>query len=139
MKLIFSIIGILNIVHKTKRFLRWHFVGVLLFFCLSSNATHIVGGELTYRYVGNDQYEISLTVYRDCYNGVPPFDNPAYVFVYDAFNNLYTIISMVLQSHDTMPPLVNSPCFIPPLTFAMNMERILSKRLLCRQAIQDTS
>ncbi|MBK7693908.1 MAG: hypothetical protein IPI30_06205 [Saprospiraceae bacterium] len=32
-------------------------------------ATHIVGGDMTYRCLGNNQYEISLTVRRDCLNG----------------------------------------------------------------------
>ncbi|MEZ4894949.1 MAG: hypothetical protein R2778_18285 [Saprospiraceae bacterium] len=30
-------------------------------------ATHIVGGEITYRCLGNDNYEISLTVYRELF------------------------------------------------------------------------
>ncbi|MFM8949601.1 MAG: hypothetical protein ACKOKB_02355, partial [Bacteroidota bacterium] len=49
----------------------------------AGQATHIVGGELYYRYLGNNQYEIQLTVYRDCFYGVPPFDEPAYVGVWD--------------------------------------------------------
>ncbi|MCS7084564.1 MAG: hypothetical protein NZ534_00615 [Bacteroidia bacterium] len=33
-------------------------------------ADHIAGADLTYRCLGNGQYEISLTVYRDC-SGIP--------------------------------------------------------------------
>ncbi|MGB0888200.1 MAG: hypothetical protein ACPGSL_08770, partial [Vicingaceae bacterium] len=32
----------------------------------SSFASHLMGGEITYVYVGNDQYEVTLIVYRDC-------------------------------------------------------------------------
>lgn len=32
-------------------------------------ATHIVGGEMTYKYLGNNQYRIRLDVYIDCLNG----------------------------------------------------------------------
>lgn len=40
-------------------------------FCLSAKATHIVGGEMTYRYLGANQYEIKLKLYIDCFNGNP--------------------------------------------------------------------
>ena len=78
-------------------------------------STHIVGGELNYHYLGNSVYQISLTVYRDCFNGVPPFDNPASVGIFNALTNelirekLFNFIDL-----DTVPPTVNSPCFIPP-------------------------
>ena len=53
-------------------------------------ATHIVGGDMTYRCLGNDQYEITLTVRRDCENGAEdaPFDDPAYIGVFDIFGSL---------------------------------------------------
>jgi gliding motility-associated-like protein len=35
----------------------------------SSFATHIVGGELYYKYLGNDNYEIYFDYYIDCING----------------------------------------------------------------------
>ncbi|MCE2823708.1 MAG: hypothetical protein LW693_14975 [Saprospiraceae bacterium] len=47
------------------------------------HATHIVGGEITYRCLGGQTYQVQLTVYRDCYNGRPPFDDPAIVGVYE--------------------------------------------------------
>ncbi len=77
-------------------------------------ATHIVGGELNYRHLGNSVYEIRLTVYRDCYNGVPPFDNPASIGIFDANNNLLSELLMPFRGSDTIPPTINSPCFIPP-------------------------
>ncbi|MFM8371673.1 MAG: hypothetical protein ACKOCO_04760, partial [Bacteroidota bacterium] len=50
-----------------------------VFGCLPGTlrATHIVGGEITYRCLGGQTYQVMLTVYRDCYNGRPPFDDPA--------------------------------------------------------------
>ncbi|MFN5357159.1 MAG: PKD domain-containing protein [Bacteroidota bacterium] len=83
--------------------------------CGSLRATHIVGGELNYRYLGNNVYRINLTVYRDCWNGVPPFDNPASVGIFNAITNtlvrekLFTFIEL-----DTVPPTINGPCFVPP-------------------------
>jgi len=92
---------------------------VFLFFCLNLfslnlHATHIVGGELNYTYIGNDQYEIRLTLYRDCFNGIPPFDNPASVGIFDQFNNFVSELQIIFPGSDTIPPTINSPCFIPP-------------------------
>jgi len=50
------------------------------------NATHIVGGDLTYRCLGNNLYEIRLTLRRDCFLGAPEaqFDDPASIGFFDA-------------------------------------------------------
>lgn len=54
-----------------------------------ANATHIVGGEITYRCLGNNMYEIRLFLRRDCLLGAPdaPFDDPASVGFFDATTN----------------------------------------------------
>ncbi|MGB3074715.1 MAG: T9SS type A sorting domain-containing protein [Chitinophagales bacterium] len=57
-------------------------------FSISSFATHIIGGEMSYQYLGNNVYHVTLKVYRDCLNGVPGFDDPAIIAAYDAGNNL---------------------------------------------------
>ncbi|MBK8556041.1 MAG: gliding motility-associated C-terminal domain-containing protein [Lewinellaceae bacterium] len=89
---------------------------ILLCFSSTSFATHIVGGEMTYRCLGGNQYEISLTVYRDCYNGVPWFDNPAIVGVYDANWNLKQNLALNLSGvNDTLPIQLVNPCLtVPP-------------------------
>lgn len=98
---------------KTKLFVR--ILWALLFATTQpASATHIVGGELYYRYLGNNDYEIRLTVYRDCYNGIPPFDDPAYVGVWDSANNLIMEVAMSPNDSATVPSTINSPCFQPP-------------------------
>jgi gliding motility-associated-like protein len=79
-------------------------VSALLISYFNILATHIVGGELNYKCLGNNQYEIRLTVYRDCYNGVPPFDNPASVGIFDASNKLVTNLLIPFKSKTTLPP-----------------------------------
>ncbi len=58
----------------------------------SLQATHIVGGDMTYKCLGNDQYEVTLTIRRDCENGAEdaPFDDPAIIGVFDIFGSLQT-------------------------------------------------
>jgi len=69
---------------------KWNFTKkLLLFFLLFSSftaeATHIVGGVMNYRYLGNNNFEISLFVYRDNLRGSPgaPLDDPAIIRVFD--------------------------------------------------------
>jgi gliding motility-associated-like protein len=80
-------------------------------------ATHIVGGEITYRCLGNNEYEVTLTVYRDCFNGVPWFDNPAALGIYNASWQLTRLVEMPLRrtSNDTIPVVLTNPCLtVPP-------------------------
>ncbi len=75
-----------------KRFILW--IAICLVLQTSTNATHIIGGYMSYRHVTGQQFEIELIVYRDCYSGVPPFDDPAYVAMYDAAGNYITTWSL---------------------------------------------
>ena len=86
----------------------------ILLFVQSSKATHIVGGEINYKYLGGDNYEIRVTVYRDCYNGVPQFDDPAALGVFNVFNDLLYNFQMPFLFKDTVQPFINSPCLTPP-------------------------
>ncbi|BDS12475.1 T9SS type B sorting domain-containing protein [Aureispira anguillae] len=88
-----------------------------LFLPLLANATHIVGGEMNYRCLGNDQYEISLTVFRDCDAGVPWFDDPASIGVYDGQTNAYLFQQLVYWDNainDTLDIYLPDSCLIVP-------------------------
>jgi gliding motility-associated-like protein len=94
-----------------KIFLLFLFVGITQF---SVSATHIVGGEMTYRCLGNNQYEITLYVYRDCFNGVPPFDNPAYINVFSNSVLLRVEPFRRLAVNDTLRENIQERCFVVP-------------------------
>lgn len=82
-----------------------------------SFATHIVGGEITYRCLGNNNFEITLTVYRDCFNGLPSFDNPAIVGVYKSgSDSLFLKLNLPYNAstNDTLPIILNNPCLVAP-------------------------
>lgn len=63
---------------------------ILIFSYVDVKASHIVGGDLTYRCLGGNQYEIRLTMRRDCLLGDPDafFDNPASVAFFDGATNV---------------------------------------------------
>ena len=86
------------------------FVVVFLFSVKLAEATHIVGGEIYYDYLGGDNYKIYLKVYRDCINGIAPFDNPAVISIFDANNILVTSLNVPISSTITVQPSSNSPC-----------------------------
>mgnify|MGYP000937907441 CR=1 FL=1 len=84
-------------------------------------ATHIVGGNITYRCLGNNQYEIRLSLRRDCLLGAPDaqFDDPASVGFFDATTNqLLTFVGfggqlLIPFNHDdTLNQIFVSDCSI---------------------------
>lgn len=81
-------------------------------------ATHIVGGDFTYRCLGNDLYEISLTLRRDCINGQPNFDNPANIGIFDSHGILQTSLGqsgrlrMPYRRDDTLNEFLEESCGI---------------------------
>jgi len=102
---------------NTMKFLK--VISVLfLFFALqfSAKATHIVGGEIGYECLGNDQYRITLTVYRDCYNGQVFFDNPASIgFFVDTLSTALYELKIPATTWDTLDIVLTDPCLkIPP-------------------------
>ncbi len=98
---------------------KWAYGFLLLFFFnvpFAGFATHIVGGEMNYTCLGNNRYEITLTIFRDCFNGDPNawFDNPASIGVFDANNRLLEQILVPLMNNDTLNPVLSGECFVVP-------------------------
>lgn len=87
-----------------------------VFMPLFLRATHIVGGEMNYTCLGGNRYEITLTIFRDCFYGDPNawFDNPASIGVFDAENRLLGQILVPLMNNDTLNPVLSGECFVVP-------------------------
>ncbi|MFN6062888.1 MAG: hypothetical protein ACK49K_06335, partial [Bacteroidota bacterium] len=66
--------------------------------------THIVGGEIGYRCLGGNQYEITLRVFRDCFNADPTafFDDPGIIGVYASNGLRLSNISLRPIGNDTL-------------------------------------
>ena len=82
-----------------------------------SFSAHIVGGEMFYECLGNDNYEITLKIYRDCYASGPnvaDFDNPAEIGIYDASGILLETVFAFYNTRTNIPPTTNNPCLQPP-------------------------
>ncbi len=99
-----------------KRYI-WIVLTILCFFSIKLQASHIVGGEITFKCLGNDSFLISLDVYRDCYWGDPQayFDDPAYVGIFNDQNMLIQVIEMPFTGmDDTLSAIFNDPCLFDP-------------------------
>ncbi|HMN89634.1 MAG TPA: hypothetical protein PKE68_06405, partial [Saprospiraceae bacterium] len=82
---------------------------------IALHATHIVGGEIGYKCLGSNQYEITLKVYRDCFNGLEDFDRPAFIGIYDPAGNLVRRLDIPFSGvRDTLNPALNDPCLVVP-------------------------
>ncbi|NNK90765.1 MAG: hypothetical protein HKO89_09175, partial [Saprospiraceae bacterium] len=81
-------------------------------------STHVVGGNLTYRCLGNSRYEVSLDFRRDCFNGATDaqFDDPAAIGIFDENGFLVEILGqggmilIPLSVNDTLNETVSSEC-----------------------------
>lgn len=99
----------------------------MLFVLPNIQATHIVGGEITYTCIGQNpdgssNFEVELRVFRDCINGRPNFDSPASIGIFDASNGLVTSlgnggelrIPFDPAINDTLDPVLSNPCLVVP-------------------------
>ena len=77
------------------------------------HAAHIIGGEVYYDYLGNDQYKVTFEIYRDCNGAGAPFDNPLSYTVFLDNGTVYQeyFVSPVI---DTLPIVYDDPCVTPP-------------------------
>jgi gliding motility-associated-like protein len=99
----------LSQLYKTLRIIC--FVMLWLLVSPEVKATHIIGGDMTYKQLGNNRYQITLTLRRDCALGQVDYDNPASVGIFSASSN--TLIREVLVpfvKSDTVSNTIASAC-----------------------------
>lgn len=93
-------------------------IGVLLVMTLVPvlvHASHMIGGDITYRCFGGNNFEITITLYQDCLYGEPiaiQQDDPAQYAIYTAGEtpSLFTSGSIGSFSTETVPPNFNNAC-----------------------------
>ncbi|MEI8280363.1 MAG: PKD domain-containing protein [Bacteroidota bacterium] len=98
----------------------------LLCLQFQARATHIVGGEITYKYQsqdfqGNNIYQITVTIYQDCLTGLPAAiaqDNPAIISIFNLDDSIapYTYSSYTKEENSVsiVPPNFNNSCVKNP-------------------------
>ena len=74
-----------------------------------SHASHIIGGEVYYDYLGNNQYKITIEIYRDCTSNMG-YDSPLKYTVFNGNGTVlseYTIPQFIIT---TTPVVYSNPC-----------------------------
>jgi gliding motility-associated-like protein len=75
--------------------------------------THIVGGEMYYDHLGNNVYQITVKLYRDC-SGIA-FDDPIRIGVYTGNNVFQQFLTVPFPGGSNVPVFVDNPCLtLPP-------------------------
>ncbi|UTW63688.1 gliding motility-associated C-terminal domain-containing protein [bacterium SCSIO 12741] len=87
---------------------------LLLLLPFSGSATHIVGGGIYYECLGNDQYRITMYVYRDCISGEVDFDRPANLTIYDFNPDILYNLQIYPKQISNIPSDIYDPCFDVP-------------------------
>ena len=68
------------------------FAFISLFYSQTTQADHLIGGELSYKCLGNDYFEVTLKIYRDCATTQgAPFDSVAAIYLRDPLNEQYLL------------------------------------------------
>ncbi|MGQ0827457.1 MAG: gliding motility-associated C-terminal domain-containing protein [Bacteroidota bacterium] len=83
-----------------------------------SYSTHIIGGELNYRCLGNNLYEVKLRVFRDCNKASnADYDATAAIGIFDVNNVLVTTLYINFPGATVIPPTIaqQNPCVKVPL------------------------
>lgn len=78
-------------------------------------SSHIVGGEIYYDCLGNDQYLVTIKIYRDCNSSGASFDTPLMLGVFRRSDNtLFNTYSVNYPGSTRLPVEFNNPCVQPP-------------------------
>lgn len=96
---------------------RFLFALLTVFCFFQAQATHIVGGELNYKNLGSNNYEIRITIYRDACVGQVGFDDPGSLGIFDSSNNLIFQYFMTPRDSGDVPPILYDPCTDVPVFF----------------------
>lgn len=80
----------------------------------NSRASHIVGGEIYYDYLGSNNYRFYISVYRDCLSSGASFDSPLSLGLFNSNNQLIQNVQINFTGSTNVPVVFNNPCVTPP-------------------------
>lgn len=93
--------------------MKYLIVILMLASSLTSNASHIIGGEIYYDYLGSNVYRFYISMYRDCNSTGAQFDDPLHMAIYNNGNLIQDVI-VPFPGSVPVPVVFNNPCVTPP-------------------------
>lgn len=91
-------------------------------------ANHLVGGEITYTCVGDNQYLVTLKIYRDCFSTGAAFDPNPTMTIFQG-GSQYQNLSWQGFTVSTIPIVGTGPCFVDPPNLCVEVgtyERVIT-------------
>ncbi len=87
-----------------------------LFFPKLSFATHVVGGDFTYRWLIGNQFELTVKIYRDCLPGNAGFDQSIVIGIFDKVTHARqdTLLMDLIEMDSVSLSGPSASCSIPP-------------------------
>ena len=79
-----------------------------------ARASHIVGGDIYYDYMGNNNYLFTINLYRDCNSTGAQYDDPLSLGIFNAAGALIQEVLVPFPGSNQIPVVFNNPCVIPP-------------------------
>jgi gliding motility-associated-like protein len=90
----------------------------------SSHATHIIGGELYYDYLGGDQYQVYLKLYRDCGPGNvnnTQYDATATIGVFGGDGTNLFVQDLIFPGANAVPVVLDNACLTAPPSICVQL------------------
>lgn len=101
--------------NTTHFYMKGLLVVVVFLHLFGARASHIVGGDIYYDYLGGNQYRIYISVFRDCLSNGAGFDSPLPLGIFfNSDNSLFQSLDVPYTGSNNVPVTFNNPCVIPP-------------------------
>jgi gliding motility-associated-like protein len=100
-----------------------YFIIIAFIFLASfgARASHLLGGEIYYDYIGNDRYKVTLMLFRDCENSQTDFDDSLTITVYHSDSTDYFQFKWFqLTPQSNVSADNGDPCVVPPPGICVN-------------------
>lgn len=120
-------LAVISNVLKIKQFALFILL-LLLSAPYSLKAEHLVGGEMSYTCLGNNEYRVTLKIYRDCFSTGADFDLYPTMTVFNGSSIFLNTSGSGFESFD-MPVVATGPCYVesPNLCVEMGVyEQVIS-------------
>lgn len=98
------------------RFFQIFFIVISLMVSTFSSASHIIGGEMFYDCLGNDEYQITVKLYRDCNSTGAAFDPSMQIGIFGTNNpsSVNTFVYASFPGSNNIPINFSNPCLTAP-------------------------
>lgn len=103
----------------------------VLLYITKLKASHLTGGDISYRCLGGGQYEITLNIFRDDYYANPNavLDEPAVITIFNRDNNAFVRTEDFNLESDAILPNNTNPCISSP-PFDVRIQRGIYRKTI---------